>query len=89
MAAKVKLTAEQRALLAPFEKVFGLMSDDIFNMSDADLAALSIAAGSVTTSNCSCLVFDAVAWLREQIYYEHLRREHVAGRALLASRRDD
>lgn len=75
----VKLSDEHRALLSPFAVMFGNMGDKVFEMSNHDLARLSEAIENVTETNCSCIIYDAAKWLREQI--DDVRRGRAALRA--------
>lgn len=77
------LTPAHRDLLNPFGEIFGKMDEQIFDMSDADLKALSQAVNAVNTRNCWCMIYDAAQWLRGEIDGEFLRRStNAAGEAL-------
>jgi hypothetical protein len=71
-----KLKPEHRELMNPYGEIFGQMNEKVFDLSDADLKALSDAVDAVDPGNCWCMIYDAAKWLRTQIDDELLRRKY-------------
>lgn len=80
-----KLKPEYRELLNPYGEIFGKMNENIFEMPDDDLKALSKAVDAVDGGNCWCMIYDAAKWLRVQIDDEFARRKDMASAARVSS----
>jgi hypothetical protein len=78
LAAKQKLTRQQREMLAPFGGFWLTMSNAIENklrdMTDVQLRELFAATNKLTTTNCGWDVFEVSDELRTAIQRETYRR---------------